>query len=66
MDEFKKTKRLGPFRRAVLRGLGLLLPPLLTIVIFVWVAHTIGSHVLTPLANATRSLTSLAPSSGCG
>jgi uncharacterized membrane protein len=56
MEEFNKSKRLGPFRRAVLRGLGILLPPLLTIVIFLWVVNTIGSHVITPLANATRSI----------
>jgi uncharacterized membrane protein len=56
MEEFNKTKRLGPFRRAVLRGLGILLPPLLTIVIFLWIAHTISEYLLTPLANMARSV----------
>lgn len=45
---------LDPFRRAVLRGLGVLLPPLLTIVIFLWVGNTVARYVLTPLENATR------------
>ncbi|MEN0110638.1 MAG: DUF502 domain-containing protein, partial [Planctomycetota bacterium] len=45
---------LDPFRRAVLRGLGVLLPPLLTIVIFLWVGSTVSSYVLTPLKDATR------------
>jgi uncharacterized membrane protein len=51
-----RKKRLGPFRRAVLRGLGILLPPLLTIVILVWVAHTVGSYVLDPMERAVRSV----------
>jgi uncharacterized membrane protein len=56
LEEFQSTKRLGPFRRAVLRGLGILLPPLLTIVIFVWVAHTIAWYMLDPLQDATRAV----------
>lgn len=43
-----------PFRRAVLRGLGALLPPLLTIVIFLWVGNTVARYVLTPLKDITR------------
>ena len=54
MKEFNKSKRLGPFRRAILRGLGILLPPLLTIVLFFWVAHTVAVHVLNPMEDATR------------
>ncbi|MEO1496135.1 MAG: DUF502 domain-containing protein [Planctomycetota bacterium] len=45
---------LDPFRRAVLRGLGVLLPPLLTIVIFLWVGTTVARYVLTPLEDAVR------------
>ncbi len=45
---------LDPFRRAVLRGLGVLLPPLLTIVIFLWVGNTVARYVLTPLEDITR------------
>ena len=44
----------GPFRRAVLRGLGILLPPLLTIVIFLWVGNTVNSYLLEPLVNGAR------------
>src|SRR5262245_29884414 len=47
-------KSLGPFRRAVLRGFALLLPPLLTIVIFLWVGHTIVIHLLEPLERTAR------------
>lgn len=43
-----------PFRRAVLRGLGALLPPLLTIVIFLWVGNTVSRYVLTPLEGVVR------------
>lgn len=48
------TRSLDPFRRAVLRGLGVVLPPLLTVVIFLWVGSTVARYVLTPLENATR------------
>jgi uncharacterized membrane protein len=43
-----------PFRRAVLRGLAVVLPPLLTIVIFVWVGNTVAVYVLEPLESAVR------------
>jgi uncharacterized membrane protein len=46
---------VGPFRRAVLRGLAVLLPPLLTIVIFVWVANTVADYLLVPLENFAKS-----------
>ena len=38
-----------PFRRAVLRGLGVVMPPLLTLVLFIWAWATIDSYVLQPL-----------------
>src|SRR6185295_9708871 len=34
----------------------ILLPPLLTIVIFLWVAHSVGVYLLEPLERATRSV----------
>jgi uncharacterized membrane protein len=45
---------LGPFRRAVLRGLAILLPPLLTIVIFLWVGNTVKVYLLEPLESGIR------------
>lgn len=45
-----------PFRRAVFRGMGVVLPPLLTIVIFLWVGSTIESYVLEPVTSAARSV----------
>ncbi|MCG8586495.1 MAG: DUF502 domain-containing protein [Pirellulales bacterium] len=50
-----KDKAIHPFRRAVIRGLGVLLPPLLTIVIFLWVAKTIKSYVLDPVVGITHA-----------
>ncbi len=47
---------LGPFRRAVLRGLGVLLPPLLTIAIFVWVGNTVANYILIPLEDVSHYL----------
>ena len=44
----------GPFRRAVLRGLTVLLPPLLTIVIFLWIGNTVAEYLLVPMENGAR------------
>lgn len=43
-----------PFRRAVLRGLGVVLPPLLTVVILGWIFTTIQSYVLVPVETAAQ------------
>ncbi len=48
--------RPKPFRRAVLRGLAVVLPPLLTIVIFVWVGNTVADYLLEPLETAARRI----------
>ena len=45
---------LRPFRRAFVRGLGVILPPLLTIVIFVWIGSTVNTYVMQPVKNITR------------
>ena len=47
---------LRPSRRAVVRGIGVILPPLLTIVIFVWVGSTVNSYVMQPVKNVTRQI----------
>ncbi len=44
----KKRPPLHPFRRAVLRGLALVMPPLLTIVLFIWAWSMIDGYVLRP------------------
>ena len=45
---------LHPFRRAVLRGLAVVMPPLLTIVIFVWVGKTVAVYVLDPVESLAQ------------
>ena len=52
----KKKSALDPFRRAVVGGLAVLLPPLLTIVIFLWVANTVNSYLLAPMVNTSREI----------
>lgn len=42
------------FRRAVLRGLGVVLPPLLTIVVLIWAWKTVESYVLRPIESGFR------------
>lgn len=47
-------RRPRPFRRAVLRGLAVVLPPLLTIVILLWILNTVQDYVLTPMEIAAK------------
>jgi uncharacterized membrane protein len=55
MDPDKdKPSALDPFRRAILRGLAVLLPPLLTIVIILWVWNTVADYLLVPAENLAR------------
>ncbi|MEZ6119180.1 MAG: DUF502 domain-containing protein [Pirellulaceae bacterium] len=48
----KSTPR--PSQRAVLRGLGVVLPPLLTIVILVWIFNTVQDYVLVPIESGAK------------
>jgi uncharacterized membrane protein len=52
----RPRSRLYPFRRAILGGLGVVLPPLLTVVIFLWVGGTIKQYALEPVTEGTRNL----------
>ena len=52
-----RKSSLHPFRGAVIRGLGVLLPPLLTVVIFLWIGGTLQQYMLEPImAGAERLL----------
>ncbi|MEE2842961.1 MAG: DUF502 domain-containing protein, partial [Planctomycetota bacterium] len=50
------VERQRPFRQAILRGLGVVLPPLLTIALFFWAWSLVESYVLGPVDWATRTL----------
>lgn len=52
--DLPKPAHRHPFRRAVFRGMGLVLPPILTIVIFVWAAQTVQVYVLEPVTRLAR------------
>jgi uncharacterized membrane protein len=45
-----------PFRRAVLRGLAMLLPPLLTVVVLLWAWNVIRVYALIPVETGARHL----------
>ncbi len=47
---------LRAFRTAVLRGLAVIAPPLLTIVILLWIIRTLDYYVLDPIAVGARNL----------
>ncbi len=46
----------GSFRRAVWSGLGVFLPPLLTLAIVLWVANSVRYYLLVPVENLTAWL----------
>lgn len=56
IDALEPDRPGSPFKRAVLRGLGVLLPPLLTIVIFLWVGNSVMRYVLEPMENSAEYL----------
>jgi len=45
-----------PFRKAILRGLGVVLPPLLTIALFFWAWSLVESYVLGPVDWVARTI----------
>ncbi len=49
-----ELKKLHPFRSAVARGLGVLLPPLLTVVILLWIINTTREYLLVPVEVGVR------------
>jgi uncharacterized membrane protein len=53
-DDLSRSQH--PFRSAVLRGLGVVLPPLLTIVIFLWVWRTVQYYGLEPVQRGAREV----------
>lgn len=57
-QDAKRAKRFSfvPFRAAVFRGLAVVLPPLLTIVIFLWAGGTIHKYLLDPVMSGTQEL----------
>ena len=52
----KKKVYHNPFRRAVLRGLGVVLPPLLTLLILIWLAKSVQQYVLEPVEWVSRKV----------
>ena len=52
----RKSRVTGSFQRAVLRGLGVVLPLLLTIVIFIWMWNTVQQFVLHPVETGAREI----------
>jgi len=51
-----RQSSLHPFRGAVIRGLGVLLPPLLTVVIFLWIGGTLQQYMLEPIMGGAERL----------
>ncbi len=47
---------IRPFQKATIRGLAVVLPPLLTIVLFIWAWNTVDRYILGPIEATARSL----------
>src|SRR3954466_6450055 len=52
----KPASPFEPIRRAVMRGLAVILPPLLTIIVFIWAWSMIDSYILVPCEHAAGHL----------
>ena len=51
-----KKKNQKPFRAAILRGLGVVLPPLLTIALFIWAWSMVNNYILRPVDWLARTV----------
>jgi uncharacterized membrane protein len=51
-----RSPKERPFRRAVLRGVAVVLPPLLTVVILLWVWSTVQAFVLGPVEHGAEAV----------
>ncbi len=50
------SRALSPFNRALVRGLAVVMPPLLTIVLFIWAWKTIETYILLPVEAFARNV----------
>lgn len=55
LEPVKGKRHSGSARGAILRGLGVVLPPLLTIVVLIWAWNLISNYVLNPMENGVRT-----------
>ncbi len=60
LTAFSPKHRRSPFRAAIFRGLGVVLPPLLTLVILLWIGGTVNTYVIQPLFAGSQYLILLA------
>ncbi|HMP79672.1 MAG TPA: DUF502 domain-containing protein [Pirellulaceae bacterium] len=49
-------RSLRPFQKATVRGLAVVLPPLLTIVLFIWAWNTVDRFILAPIESLARKI----------
>ena len=50
----KPDQRAGTFRGAIVRGLGVVMPPLLTVLVLVWAWNAIASYIVRPTESVVR------------
>jgi uncharacterized membrane protein len=50
------TRNLSPLRRAIWRGCSIIAPPLVTLLLLIWIASAVEDYVLRPLEGAGRTV----------
>lgn len=56
LPDIPSPPKSSPFRNAVARGMGLVLPPLLTIVIVLWIVGTVYQYVMEPVLSGVQNV----------
>lgn len=56
IESYMNENHQKPFRAAILRGLGVVLPPLLTIALFIWAWSMVNNYILQPVDWLARTV----------
>ncbi len=54
--ESSTERQASPLRRAILRGCAIIAPPLITLLLLIWIATAVEDYVLRPLEHAGRTM----------
>lgn len=56
LHQFDKRLSSSPLRRAIWRGCGIIAPPLVTLLLLIWISNAVEQYILFPLETAGRTL----------
>lgn len=55
-DSNESVSSFSPFRKAIFRGLAIIMPPLLTLVLFLWAGNLILNNILRPIESSAQQV----------